>query len=171
MRTPQTGLDTGRGYYLGSTSYASVFTEEHPFSRDVQEQSFEVSSNPPTSAARIRHRHCQIDLGHSVVTTLSRFTFFEKSVESYFETNSAPVIIGPLILSGLPQIRQDLEYLNAGGDDAQRFFADMTRNSQKPLQVPSTMLPSQFHTLFTGKNLRWYAQSSRLMGLTKKLTL
>ncbi|KAH8731519.1 hypothetical protein GQ44DRAFT_604373 [Phaeosphaeriaceae sp. PMI808] len=73
----------------------------------------------------------------------------------YFIVSTASALIGPLILSMLPQLREDLQQLLAPENDAYQMYTDITKNTTKPFKVPSTMLPSEFHTLFTGSNLRW----------------
>jgi hypothetical protein len=73
----------------------------------------------------------------------------------YFDVSIASAYVGPLITSVLPQLRQDLQQLTAPGADITQMYADITRNTAKPLKVPSTMLASEFHTLLTGSNLRW----------------
>lgn len=55
----------------------------------------------------------------------------------------------------MPQLRIDLEQLQAAGNHTHLLYAEMTRNSARPMKIPSDMRPSEFHTLFTGKNLRW----------------
>lgn len=155
-RTAQAGSDTARSFYLGSTSYAAVFTEETPLPDTVHEQPSErLSVTPSASSKGVGNRHCQIGLGHSIVSALIPFSFFEKSIKMYFEQQKAPALVGPLIHSAMPHIRKDIEQLLAAGSDAPLLFGEMTRNTARPLKVPQSMLPSEFHTLFTGKNLRW----------------
>ncbi|KAL6709709.1 hypothetical protein ACN47E_001137 [Coniothyrium glycines] len=152
----QSGSDPTRSFYLGSTSYAAVFTEDRPLPDTVHEQPSErLSVTPSTSGRNIGHRFCQFGLGQSIVSRLTPFSFFEKSIKMYFETNKASCLLGPLILFALPQLRIDLEQLATAGSDAYGLYAEITKNSARPLKVPSSMLPSQFHTLWTGKHLRW----------------
>jgi hypothetical protein len=153
-----TGPDQCRTFFLGSTSYAAVFTEEQLLPDTVHEQPSErLSVTPSLSSRNTGHRHCQFDLGHSIVSALRPFSFFEQSCKMYFEAHKANTLIGPLIMSALPQMRKDLEQLDAAGNDAYSLYAEITRNTARPMKVPSTMCPSEFHTLFTGKNLRWEA--------------
>jgi hypothetical protein len=93
--------------------------------------------------------------GHSVVSRLAPFSFYEKSLEMFFKWNNASSFIGPLILSLLPQLREDIRQLTAPDADIAEMYANITKNTGKPLDVPSNMLPSEFHTLLTGSNLRW----------------
>ncbi len=155
-RTTQSGPDTSRNFFLGSTSYAAVFTEECPLPDTVHEHPSErLSTAPSTSSRSMGHRHCQFSLGDTIVSTLQPFSFFERSLNMYFESHKDPALVGPLVLSALPQLREDLEQLQAAGDHAHTLYAEMTRNSARPMKIPSDMRPSEFHTLFTGKNLRW----------------
>ncbi|KAF1945482.1 hypothetical protein EJ02DRAFT_45759 [Clathrospora elynae] len=157
-RTTQTGSDPARSFFLGSTSYAAVFTENSPLPETVHEQPSERLSIIPTASSRsMGHRLCQFGIGQTILSALVPFSFLEKSVKMYFEMHKASVLIGPLILSALPQLRKDLEQLAVAGSDSYSLYAEVTKNTTRPLKVPSTMLPSEFHTLFTGKNLRWEA--------------
>lgn len=72
----------------------------------------------------------------------------------YFKVHKASALNGPLVMSVLPQLRKDLEQL-ASMADPYPAYAEITRNTARPLKVPSTMVPSEFHTLCTGQNLRW----------------
>jgi hypothetical protein len=156
-RATQAGCDTARSFYLGSTSYASVFTEDRPLPDTMHQQPSETMSATPSSiiSRDMGTRHCQMGVGHSVVSRLSPFLFYEKSLKVYFEICLASALLGPLILSLLPQLRKDLERLTAPGADLHYMYAEMTKNTAKPFNVSSTMLPSEFHTLLTGDNLRW----------------
>jgi hypothetical protein len=152
------GTDPVRSFYLGSTSYASVFAEDGPLPDTVHEQPSERMSATPSSASgrSMGTRHCQIGVGHSVVSRLLPFSFFEKSFEMCFDdrVSSAP-FVGPLIVSLLPQLRQDIQRLTAPGADIASMYAEITRNTARPLKIPPNMLPSEFHTTMTGENLRW----------------
>ena len=156
-RIAEVAPDPSRSFYLGSTSYAAVFTEDRASLPDaVHEQPSErLSVAPSTSIQMVGSRHCQFSIGASVVSALVPFQFFENSVKMYFDVQKASALIGPLITSLLPQLRQDLEKVNPAGVDAHMLYAEMTKNSARPFKVPSTMLPSEFHTMLTGKNLRW----------------
>ena len=155
-RTTQSGPDPARNFFLGSTSYASVFNEEQPLPDAAHEQPSErLSLTPSTLGRSMGHRHCQFALGDLIVSSLLPFSFFERFLEMYFATHKANAIVGPLILSALPQLRKDMEQLNLAGSDVYTLYAEMTKNTARPMKVPASMRPSEFHTLFTGKNLRW----------------
>ncbi|KAF2108947.1 hypothetical protein BDV96DRAFT_586262 [Lophiotrema nucula] len=147
--------ETGRAFYLGSTSYASVFAEERPIPDSMHEQPLE-SATPTVLSSRITgSRHCQIGGGHSIISKMTPFSFFERSIRKYFEENKSSALVGPLVMSALPQVRKDLERLQAIGSDQFSAYAEITRSTTAQLKVPASMPASEFYTLFTGPNLRW----------------
>jgi hypothetical protein len=156
-RSRQADAGPPRSFYLGSTSYASVFAEDRPLPESVHEQPSERMSATPSSVSsrNIGTRHCQIGVAHSVVSRLNPFSFYENLVKRYFEKRTTPAFVGSLILSLLPQLRADLEQLNDPGSNIAQMYHDITKNTTKPLITPPNMLPSEFHTLVTGSNLRW----------------
>lgn len=83
------------------------------------------------------------------------FSLFEKSIVKYFEINKASALEGVLVTVSLPQLLIDIKEIHAAGSERFSIYADITRNSRRPIKIPSNMLASEFHTLFTGSNLRW----------------
>lgn len=63
-------------------------------------------------------------------------------------------MVGPLVLTALPQIKRDLEKIVAS-NSLDISYADITNNTTRPFKVPSSMTATKIHTLFTGPNLRW----------------
>jgi hypothetical protein len=110
---------------------------------------------PAPNSANVGSRFCQIGVGQQIVAKLSPFSLFEKSIPEHFHGNKASALEGVLVISALPQLRIDVERLLSAKDDPFPLYAEITRNSMQPLKVPPTMLASEFHTLFTGPNLRW----------------
>jgi hypothetical protein len=154
----QSGSNTTT-FYFGSTSCASVFAQEHAQSNSSHEHT-------PASAHGILSisasglegtRHCHISVGSLVISRCKQFAFLERLVRAYFVANQGSSLIGPLILNALPQMHADLKYVASQLSDPYPLLATITKNSSLPLNVPSTMLPSEFHTLFTGSSLRWEA--------------
>ena len=91
-RTTQSGPDPSRNFFLGSTSYAAVFTEEQPLPDTVHEQPSESPSTAPFVSNRgMAHRHCQFSLGDTIVSTLQPFSFYERSLHMYFESHKGKI--------------------------------------------------------------------------------
>jgi hypothetical protein len=156
--TTQSSSDFG-SFYLGSTSYASVFAQEQPLANTLHEQPPASAHGPQTIKASGLEgtRHCHMSVGSLVISKCEQFVFLQRLVRTYFVINGASAMIGPLITNALPQMRRDLDYIASHASNLFPLLAEITKNSSLPLKVPPTMLPSEFHTLFTGSNLRWEA--------------
>jgi len=156
-RTTQSSSDPARSFYLGSTSYASVFAQEqsHPTAFHEQPPASTRASPAAIPAALAGTPQCRMGIGNLVISKFTSFSFIERCIVMYFKQFRATALIGPLIISALPQLREDLQHIASMGDSPYLFYAEITKNSCRPLKVPPDMLPSEFHTLFTGPNLRW----------------
>jgi hypothetical protein len=156
-RTTQSASESTRSFYLGSTSYASVFAEERFIPDSLHEQPPKSMNAVPSifNTRMVGSPHCQMRPALAIISRLTPFSLFENIIRTYFEINKASSFLGPLFISALPQLRIDLERLSPDGGDTCAAFMDITRNTTRPLKVPPTMSASEFHTLFTGKNLRW----------------
>jgi hypothetical protein len=86
---------------------------------------------------------------------MAPFALLESLFKSYFHDNVSSAIDPPLLMNAMPQLAIDLEELSMAEGDNHTLYANMTRNTARPLKVPADMLPSNFHTLYTGKCLRW----------------
>ncbi|CAI6341435.1 unnamed protein product [Periconia digitata] len=147
-----------RTFFLGSTSYASVFVEERPLPESIHDQPPErITATPslPADQNATGSRHCRMSIGTTILSKLKPFSFFARAVERFFEISQGGSLVGPLIISALPQLSQDLQRVTSGCPRSSTACADITRNTTCPFKVPSDMVASEFHTLFTGPNLRW----------------
>jgi hypothetical protein len=156
-RTTQSASESTRSFYLGSTSYASVFAEERPIPDSLHEQPSNLMNATPSmfNTRMVGSPHCQMRPVLAIVSKFSPFSLFDNLVRMYFDVNRASAFVGPLITSALPQLRIDLEKLSPARGDNCVAYMDITRNTTRPLKVPPNMPASEFHTLFTGQNLRW----------------
>lgn len=112
--------------------------------------------SPTYSDKSCGNRHCSIGFGEAIISKLRPFSLFEKSIKNYFEVSQASALVGPLLLSALPQLRLDLERLSkVPCRDVFQAYAEITKRTMRPIVVASSMPASDYHTLFTGQNLRW----------------
>jgi hypothetical protein len=96
-------------------------------------------------------------VGSLVISKCEHFALIDRLVREYFVSNQGSSMIGPLITNALPQMAEDIKYITSHLNNLYPLLATITRSSSLPLKVTSIMLPSEFHTLFTGPNLRWEA--------------
>lgn len=154
IRSPDESL---RPFYLGSTSYAAVFAEGQNISSSIDDQSPERTiTTPSLVSSGVRcSQICEYGMGQAIIVKLSSYSIYETSTKQYFETNKASAFVAPLILTALPQLKRDIEQLVARGNGLEAACAEVTSNTSRQIQVPSSMTASKFHTLFTGPKLRW----------------
>lgn len=154
IRSP---AESVRPFYLGSTSYAAVFSEGRNVSSSIDGQSPETTiTTPSLVSSGVRcGQLCEYGIGPAIIAKISSYSIYETSIKRYFETNRASALVAPLILSALPQLKRDIEQLAARGNSLEAFCAEITNNTARQIKVPSSMTASSFHKLFTGPNLRW----------------
>jgi hypothetical protein len=105
-KSAPTGPEQARNFFLGSTSYAAVFTEQHPLPETVHEQPSErLSVTSSTAIPTMGHRRCQFAIGHTIVSALQPFSFIEKSLKMYFDTQKVGFKSHSLYHNNFPSTR------------------------------------------------------------------
>lgn len=141
----------GSGYY-GSTSYYSVFdradhvptatTHSRPSGLAGDTLSADIRDDGPGMSGSLQ-------LGSWVLQTLQHVSIIQSLVDVYIQTSQ----VSPTATLIPRKAVETLQHLASG--DMHALAQKITRNTQKPLQVPPETHASTFSTLFTGDNLRW----------------
>jgi hypothetical protein len=139
------------GYY-GSTSYYSVFDRvDHVPTATTDSQPSGPAGD--TFSAGIRNDNPDVSqslqLGSWILHSLQHVSIIQSLVEMYILTSK----VSPTATSIPLEAVETLQHL--ASRDVHALAQKITRNTQKPLQVPPDMHASTFSTLFTGENLRW----------------
>ena len=139
------------GYY-GSTSYYSVFdrvdhiptatTDSQPPGPAGDMLSAGTRSDDPGVGQSLQH-------GSWILKTLQHVSIIQSLVDTYIRTSQVSPTATLIPLKAV----ETLQHL--ASEDVHALAQKITRNTQKPLQVPPEMHASTFSTLFTGDNLRW----------------
>ena len=141
----------GSSYY-GSTSYYSVFE------RADQVPNATTDSQLPGPAGEALHGGTHDGdpcvsrsphLGSWILQNLQHVSIIQSLVEIYLRTSQ----VSPTATLILMKAVETLQCL--ASEDVHALAQKTTRNTQKPLQIPSEMHASTFSTLFTGDKLRW----------------
>lgn len=136
----------GSGYY-GSTSYYSVFDRvDHPTATTDSQPSGPAGD---ALSAGIRDDSRSLQLGSWILQNLQHVSIIQSLVDMYMRTSQVSPTATLIPLEAV----ETLQHLVTG--DVQVLAQKITKNTQKPLQVPPEMHASIFSTLFTGDNLRW----------------
>ena len=133
------------GYY-GSTSYYSVFDR-------VDHVPTATTDSQPSGPAGIRDDEPDVSrslqLGSWILQNLQYVSIIQSLVDIYVRTSQ----VSPTATLIPMKAVETLQHL--ASEDVNALAQKITRNTQKPLQVPPKMHASTFSTLFTGDNLRW----------------
>ena len=73
-------------------------------------------------------------------------------MDHYFLNSQVFTVAAPLISGSLPHVKVVLDQGSGDSEDLSRMI---TENTLRPLIVPASMTAANFHTVFTGPNLRW----------------
>lgn len=98
--------------------------------------------------------------GASILTLLSDLPSYEPFIEQWLEYARGIALIAPFVPQCLISVKRDLydPFVKAKSGRALLHASEMLfKNSAKPLKMPPNMTFQQYHTLFTGANLRWEA--------------
>jgi len=98
--------------------------------------------------------------GAAVLALLSDLPIYEPFVEQWLDYARGIALIAPFMPQCMVSIKRDLydPFVKARSGQALLHASEMLfKNSSKPLKLPPNMNFRQYHTLFTGENLRWEA--------------
>ena len=145
--------------FLGSTSYAAVFTENSSqigldADHEVDGVQLDHSSSPsPEHEKRVKE-------GAALLGLLSEFHRFEPFVEQWLDYARGLALIAPYMPACMASIKRDLydPFVRARSGKALLAASEMLfKNSARPLKLEPHMSFMDYPTLFTGPNLRWEA--------------
>ena len=144
---------------LGSDLWASDIRGHEHFSSLSNERPSEALSNQCSISSIERGPdRTLLDTGSKLLSLLHPFSFYQELIHSYFLASHTFTIAQPLILGALPQVKNDIagRESRADGDTGNDSLSlEIFENTARPLTVPASMAATDFHTLFTGQNLRW----------------
>ena len=147
--------------YLGSDLYASDIRENQHFGLASSGSLSEVLSSPDTTLlpgrGHARPDRTQIESGNKLIGLLHPFSLFEELLHRLFLANHTFTVASPFFLGALPSVREVLERESNPKDEKENDLLSLKicENTFRPMHVPASITASNFHTLFTGQNLRW----------------
>lgn len=103
-----------------------------------------------------------------LLSLLRDFGPFRTLLETYWKVCEPSVILAPLIMEALPSVQATLGNNLDDGSLEKR----LVENTSRPFRVPTSITASNFHSLYTGENLRWEFLGTlfAMAGLAAQLT-
>jgi hypothetical protein len=96
-----------------------------------------------------------VEIGMRLISRLEKFSAMQSLVEDYLNNSQAAPIAAPLVLGALSDLRKFLDCDGEANGDKYALCLKITENTCRPFEIPANISAQQFHTLFTGDNLRW----------------
>jgi hypothetical protein len=96
-----------------------------------------------------------VEIGMRLISRLEKFSVMQSLVEDYLNNSQVAPIAAPLVLGALSDLRKFLECDGEANGDKYALCLKITENTCRPFEIPPNVSAQQFHTLFTGDNLRW----------------
>jgi len=152
ISTPEPSIETvPYAGFLGSTSYAAAFSLDQNV--NASNGLDNVDSTQFQSRAAVRADH--VKAVSKVLHCLSHFPLIERLIRHYYKTSQLAVIAGPIILNALVSINSTVRQRWKKDIICDKALATMLlQNTARPLEVPASLPGSDYHSLFTGPNLR-----------------
>lgn len=97
----------------------------------------------------------RMEMAIDALKSLRQIKVIERLVLEYCESNQAGVVAAPLIVNSLYSVKKTVEeYKLEVNSPSSQLTSKILENTGRPLEIPSSTQASEFHTLFTGPNLR-----------------
>ncbi len=147
--------------FLGSTSYAAVFTESQTqIGLDADQDNGELQHTHSDPTASSLGKDALIKQGAAVLALLSDFPLYGPFIDQWLDYARGLALIAPFMPECMASIKRDLydPFVKAQSGRALLHASEMLfTNGAKPMKMDPGMTFRQYHTLFTGENLRWEA--------------
>lgn len=149
--TPLTG-------FLGSTSYAAVFTEQQA-SLDVNLLAqYRSSTSQPQAPQRAKQDEDRIRAGISLLSLFRELDILERFVEHWYIYAHGLPIMAPVVRIALASLRTNYgEMLSRPDNDASlaNLAEKIFENTSLTMKVSPYISAQEYAALFVGENLRW----------------
>ena len=147
--------------FLGSTSYAAVFTEsQNQIGLDADQENGELHQPHSDPTVSSPGKDALIKEGAAVLALLSDFPIYGPFIDQWLDYARGLALIAPFMPECMASIKRDLydPFVKAKSGRALLHASEMLfTNGAKPMKMDPGMTFRQYHTLFTGDNLRWEA--------------
>ncbi|KAJ5933483.1 hypothetical protein N7454_005812 [Penicillium verhagenii] len=144
-------------------------SQPRPADWSLQSETF-YSTNEATQSMSGGYDDPTFKEGLRLLSLFHDFAPFQTLLETYWKICEPSVIPAPLIMNALPSVRATLEnHINGRSHLLVKLLAE---NTSLPFRVPTSITASNFHTLYTGDNIRWEFLGTifAMAGLTAQLT-
>ncbi|KAB8257803.1 hypothetical protein BDV32DRAFT_140081 [Aspergillus pseudonomiae] len=141
--------------FFGSTAFPAIINDDQDivnrYAGQSRDQSILQFCNANYSQKQISEK--QILEGVAVLNLLIKFPAFADCIHRYLELSYTCMVPGPFIKACVLSIQETIFGLR--GKRLRQLAVDVSVNTSKPLNLFTPVPAKDYHTLFTGPNLRW----------------
>ncbi|GKZ30493.1 hypothetical protein AbraIFM66950_009332 [Aspergillus brasiliensis] len=141
--------------FFGSTAFPAIITDDqNVVGRYLGQLS---AQGIPSNEERLRHQDKytdkQISEGTRVLNLLFEFPGFADSIHKYLELSYTCMVPHPFIKACIDSIQDTMQ--KSRGNRLRQLVVTLFANTAMPLDAFTTVPAKDYHTLFTGPNIRW----------------
>ncbi|GKZ17202.1 hypothetical protein AbraIFM66951_009066 [Aspergillus brasiliensis] len=141
--------------FFGSTAFPAIITDDqNVVGRYLGQLS---AQGIPSNEERLRHQDKytdkQISEGTRVLNLLFEFPGFADSIHKYLELSYTCMVPHPFIRACVDSIQVTMQ--KSRGTRLRQLVVTLFANTAMPLDAFATVPAKDYHTLFTGPNIRW----------------
>ncbi|KAF2113030.1 hypothetical protein BDV96DRAFT_497104 [Lophiotrema nucula] len=149
--------ETYRPGYLGPTSFEAILPKHNdspPFRNRV------ASHEPEGIHDRMCLQHpltksMRIQMATEVLKGLRNYRLIRDLVVLYYISCHAGIVAEPLVINAVNALKSTVDHYDLTSTaPSPELVTKILDNSTRPLKIPATIEACDFHTLFTGENLR-----------------
>ncbi|KAE8373394.1 hypothetical protein BDV26DRAFT_285167 [Aspergillus bertholletiae] len=141
--------------FFGSTAFPAIINDDQDivnrYVGQFCDQSILQFCNADRSQEHISEK--QIHEGRTVLNLLVNFPAFTDCIHRYLELSYTCMVPDPFIKACVLSIQETI--LGLKGSRLRQLAVDLFVNTSKPLNLFTPVPAKDYHTLFTGPNLRW----------------
>ncbi|UDD55949.1 hypothetical protein AFCA_003532 [Aspergillus flavus] len=141
--------------FFGSTAFPAIINDDQDivdsFAGQFRNQSMLQIGNANHNQEQIPEK--QILEGMAVLNLLVNFPAFTNCIYRYLELSYTCMVPDPFIKACVLSIQETIHGLK--GSRLRQLALDLFVNTSKPLNLFTPVPAKDYHTLFTGSNLRW----------------
>ena len=96
--------------------------------------------------------HVQLEYSSRLIKLMQPFSAIDDLVRQHYKTSQVLTVAAPLVLGSLPHVKAMLDQKYG---DVEVTVRTVNENTLRPYIIDASITATNFHSLFTGQNLRW----------------
>ncbi|ETS88158.1 hypothetical protein PFICI_01986 [Pestalotiopsis fici W106-1] len=157
--TPRTSHPADAGFF-GPTAFSAVINDDQEVITQHVKQLCEQQFPHSERQSQKNIPEGRIQAGMKALHLLMEFPTFPECINRYLEISYTCMVPDPFVKACVTSLQQTLHAFNTSPNessaaDLRQLVMTLCTNTAKPLDILTHIAAKDYHTLFTGSNLRW----------------